>query len=146
MPRAVGPGWQRTKVILKEVEAADWNAATAVDLQALHSLGYSAEIEAFGIQVGTAAWTGVGGTLTYEIVDAALNVIAQLVITLAGQTAGAEVKVTAATTSAAGIREAFRQLRDSTTFKLRRLATGTVFTAGTGHFFLVLRQQSQNKT
>jgi hypothetical protein len=147
MPRHVGPGWIRTKHILKVVEADDWNATTAVDLQALHGLGYEAEVEAFGIQVGTAAWTGTAGTLTYEIVDSAAtpNVIAQLVITLAGMTAGAQVQVTAAATSGAGIRDAFRQIRDGTTFKLRRLATGTVFTAGTGEFFLRLRQQPQQK-
>lgn len=135
MPREGHNGWIRSRILDKNTSGADLTANTALTIMTGYRPGFRCFIEEFGFVVDEAL-AGAGGTLTFTLTDGSDNVIATLTITLAAGADGAVI-----TTST--ITETFREVRDPTTLKLKRSATGTAFTSGSGNFYVKARQRPQ---
>jgi hypothetical protein len=110
-------------------------AVTAATIVTSAALGFTAEVEEFGFRV-LDAFVGTGGTVTYTLRNKADAVIATLTLTLATALAATTVKTTSITESNAII-------GDTGTLTVKRTATGTAFSAGSGTFYVKLRQRAQ---
>jgi hypothetical protein len=92
-----------------------------------------ATVEEFGFVVSD-AFAGSGGKLTFDLKNGS-TVVATLTITLALGAAGTVIKTGTITAPA--------DLSDKSTLSIARQATGTAFTAGSGHFYVRFRQLLQ---
>jgi len=106
----------------------------AITIATTAALGYQSEVEAFGLHV-VDALGGAGGTHSYVLKNGS-NVIATLTVALASGAAGATIETTT-------IVKAYRELGNAATLTLARLTGGTTFTAGSGSFYVRLRQRAQ---
>jgi hypothetical protein len=138
MPRIEPPnatGYVRTVVPLLTVPVFTtvFGANTAVTFLNAYNPGFCGTIEEFGFIVSD-VFTGSAGTLSFDLKNGS-TVIATVTITLATGAAGAVLKTNSITAPA--------DILDTSTLSIAREATGTVFTAGTGAFYLKLRQLPQ---
>lgn len=122
-------------VVYRPAQSTALTAVTAATIATSPAIGFNAEVEEFGFRI-TDALAGTGGTATFTLRDAADNAIATLTPTLATGTSGTTVKTTTIT-------EAYRQVFDASTLTIKRTATGTAFTSGSGTFYVKLRQRTQ---
>jgi hypothetical protein len=138
MPRIEPPnatGYIRTVVPLLTVPVYTTvlGANTAVTFLTSFVPGFCATVEEFGFIVSDVL-TGAGGTLSFDLKNGS-TVIATVTITLALGAAGAVIKTGTITAPA--------DLGDLSALSIAREATGTAFTAGTGVFYVRLRQLPQ---
>lgn len=133
MPReASEAGWIRCYPVTYQPEASDLTGTGALTLTT-QTPGYRSIIEEFGFIVTTAL---VGGSQSYSITDGADNVIATIALTAGAGGKGTIIKTTV-------IADAWKEIRDPTQIKLKRIAGGTTVSAGTGEFYVKARQRPQ---
>ncbi|HEY6013484.1 MAG TPA: hypothetical protein VIU37_05745 [Candidatus Limnocylindrales bacterium] len=143
MPREVFPAGIRRTIFhhssiptAASTVSADFNANT---LQTIAGgaggfiPGVKARITKLRFRVGDADFAGAGGTLTFELRrdSATGTAICSLTIPLASALRGTALEANVTNTNAA---ISAADITDSTKLFLVRLATGTVFTTGTGVF------------
>jgi hypothetical protein len=122
-------------VVYRRAQASTLTANGAATLATSAALGFIAHVEEFGFRVRDAL-AGAGGTLTFDLCNAAGNVIAELTVTLAAGGAGAVIKTDT-------VDPAYTRITDLGTLVVKRKATGTAFTSGSGTFYARIAQRPQ---
>jgi hypothetical protein len=135
MPAVGRWGWVRTQILAVPVAGADLTGTTQLDIVTGIVPGFRGEIESISY-VATTAHTGAGGTLTFRL-KKGTTIMGTITVTLASSDAKGEV-----TRSAIAFSENAK-FNDTDALTFERQATGTVFTAGAGTFYIFVRQQPQ---
>jgi len=143
MPRETSPAFIRTILPLLTVPAVTGilDGTGALTLVTSLPVGYRCWIEKVTYISGT-VHTGSGGTQTFKVRrgGASGSVVATLTVALADvDTAVGRFKQA----SVAAADDEAAKLQDSDTISLTRESGGTAFSAGSGMFYLILRQRPQ---
>lgn len=144
MPREASPAFIRTIVPLLPVPGVVGilDGTGAITLVNSLPLPYKATIEKITYVAGL-IHTGAGGTQTFKVRKggATGTVVATLTVALADVGAVGAFK----TASVAAADDENARLVDGDTISFTRDASGTAYTAGSGIFYLTLRQRAQAK-
>lgn len=145
MPRvAAFAGWLRHTFQFLNGPASDITGTGALTMEKW-TPGFTGIIEEFGYRQLVVA-TGTPASV-YQLQDASGNVIAQLTLgtvnVVTAHARGDTASTSAVTTSGDGIRENYREFRDSTVVTLVRVTGGTGAGAGQGNFWVKYRQRPQ---
>ena len=119
----------------RSVAQAVLSTAGAATIASFPALGFIYSVEDL-LFIVEEALAGAAATQDFELQDAAANVIASITVAIADGAAGTVI-------SATSVVDAFARIPDLGTLVLKRVAGGTVFTAGTGSFVAKIRQRPQ---
>lgn len=144
MPREASPAFVRTILPLLTVPAVTGilDGTGAITLINSLPLPYKATIEKITYVTGT-THVGGGGTQVFKVRKGGATGTVVATLTIAIGDVGAVGAFKTASVAAADDENA--RLVDGDTISFTRDSGGTAYSAGTGHFFLTLRQRAQAK-